>query len=138
VQYAALPWRAGASGDLEVLIITSRETRRWVVPKGWPIRGLPPEQSAAREAYEEAGVTGVASKRAIGDYAYAKRLSDGATTPVQVKLFPLKVFRVHDEWPEIGQREKCWASPEAAAEVVHEPELKKLIHRFAEAWREAC
>ena len=76
-QYAALPWRRGDDGALEVLLITSRESRRWVIPKGWPIKGLNSKKSAAREAFEEAGVLGAVGKKKLGDYHYDKRLRSG-------------------------------------------------------------
>ena len=75
-QYAALPWR-NAQG-FEILLITSRETRRWVIPKGWPMPGNSPAESAAQEAYEEAGIRGKIAVQAIGHYGYRKRLRGGA------------------------------------------------------------
>ena len=81
-QYAALAWRPCASGGIEVLLITSRETRRWVIPKGWPIKDLRPHQTAAREAWEEAGIEGRTGARKIGVFDYDKRLSSGALQPV--------------------------------------------------------
>ena len=76
-QFAALPWRLGAEGAVEVLLITSRETRRWVIPKGWPIKGRSSAKSAAREAFEEAGVVGKIGKAPIGVFAYDKALTNG-------------------------------------------------------------
>jgi 8-oxo-dGTP pyrophosphatase MutT (NUDIX family) len=120
-QYAALVWRPSASGGIEVLLITSRETRRWVVPKGWPIKGLRPHQTAASEAWEEAGVEGRTGARKIGVFDYDKRLSGGA----------LRVETEHDEWPEAGQRERIWLAPEEAADRVDEPGLSRLLAGFA-------
>jgi len=128
-QYAALPWRSGEAG-VEVMLITSRETRRWVIPKGWPIGGIGPAASAAQEAYEEAGVEGSIRKKSLGTYRYEKRLKDGTVRPVSVLVFPLKVKVEHAEWPERPQREVRWASVDEAAELVDEPKLKKLIARF--------
>ena len=128
-QYATLPWRRGADGSIKVLLITSRETRRWVIPKGWPMPNLTPAQAAAQEAYEEAGVFGQ-NDAPIGTYTYDKRLRDGALQAVEVVVFPLEVFVEQLAFPEQGQREKLWTTPEDAADKVDEPELKALIGAF--------
>jgi 8-oxo-dGTP pyrophosphatase MutT (NUDIX family) len=128
-QYAALPYRA-ADGGLEILLVTSRDTHRWVIPKGWPLKGEKPRLSAAREALEEAGVVGKIGKAAIGDYAYVKRLKNGAPLACEVEVFALKVIRQRKRWPEQGQRTAHWFALAEAAAVVHEPELQKLIKRF--------
>jgi 8-oxo-dGTP pyrophosphatase MutT (NUDIX family) len=130
-QYAALPWRRTAEGALEVLVITSRETRRWVIPKGWPIKGMKSPDSAAREAYEEAGVVGRVAKKAVGFYAYDKRLRSGRTQRVGVDVFALQVTEERDSWPEKGQRDKLWTTQAEAAALVDEPDLKRLLADFA-------
>ena len=130
-QYAALCWRRGASGGVEVLLITSRETRRWVIPKGWPIRTMKPGPSAAREAFEEAGVEGEVSKKPVGVYHYDKRLRSGRLQHVRVPVYALGVSRELDCWPEMAERERAWLAPAEAAERVEEPELRSLIRRFA-------
>ena len=129
-QYAALPWRRAADGGVEVLLITSRETRRWVIPKGWPIKGLKSPKSAAREAFEEAGVTGEAGKKKLGVYHYDKKLASGRIQHVRVNVYALKVEFEADAWPEKGQREKLWTSLADAAPRVDEPELQALIAGF--------
>jgi 8-oxo-dGTP pyrophosphatase MutT (NUDIX family) len=129
-QYAALPWRRDAAGRVEVLLITSRETRRWVIPKGWPIKGLTSPQSAAREAFEEAGVEGDAAKSKLGTYTYDKRLRSGRMQAVRVTVYALKVATERDTWPEKGQREKLWIPPAEAAQRVDEPDLRALIAAF--------
>jgi 8-oxo-dGTP pyrophosphatase MutT (NUDIX family) len=129
-QYAALPWRRREDGIVEILLITSRETRRWVIPKGWPIKGKKPSASAAQEAFEEAGVIGLPGK-AIGGYAYDKRLRSGRTQHVQVKVYPLEVQKLAEVWPERGQREHMWASPAEAASLVAEADLRVIIANFA-------
>jgi 8-oxo-dGTP pyrophosphatase MutT (NUDIX family) len=129
-QYAALPWRRRADGGLEVLLITSRETRRWVIPKGWPIKGLGSKKSAAREAFEEAGVTGDMGKRKLGEYHYDKRLRTGRVQHVRVTVYPLQVQVEAEAWPEQGQRDKLWTSVDEAAPLVIEPELRDLIRAF--------
>ncbi len=125
-QYAALPWRhSGAS--LEVLLISSRDTGRWVIPKGWPIKGLSPAESAAREAFEEAGLGGQISRKPIGSFTYDKRLGDGTVQACDVEVFSLEQMIQHTDWPEQGQRTLRWFSVPEAAEAVQEPDLKKII-----------
>lgn len=130
-QYAALPWRRGPDGTLEVLLITSRETRRWVIPKGWPIKGMKSPDSAAREAFEEAGVVGQVGKKAVGFYHYDKRLRSGRIQRVGVDVFPLLVTEEREAWPEKGQREKLWTTPDDAAARVDEPELQAVLAGFS-------
>ncbi|WP_165185813.1 NUDIX hydrolase [Caulobacter soli] len=131
-QVAALPWRAAAgSTELEILLVSSRETRRWVIPKGWQMKGKPDHQAAAQEAYEEAGLDGRIVDKPIGDYPYLKRLKSGAARPVTVDVYPLQVTGEHATWPEKGQRTLQWMSPVEAALAVQEPELRDLIARFA-------
>jgi len=129
-QYAALAWRGSGGSAVEILLITSRETRRWVIPKGWPIKGLKPHQAAAREAWEEAGVEGRLGARKIGSYEYEKRLSGGQLQPVRVAVYPLQVLLTHQEWPEAHQRERLWTSATDAASRVEEPGLKRLLAAF--------
>jgi 8-oxo-dGTP pyrophosphatase MutT (NUDIX family) len=127
VQYAALPYRRSADGTLEIMLVTSRETRRWVIPKGWPMKGRKPHASAAREAFEEAGLIGEISKRPIGSYGYEKRLKRGAVVPCVVEVFPLDVKTQRKRWPEKGERETRWFSPHEAAEAVEEAGLRGII-----------
>ena len=131
-QFAALPWRK-TDGVVEVLMITSRDTGRWVIPKGWPMKKLGPHRAAAQEAFEEAGVTGLPLRKSIGVYHYDKRLRTGRSQHVRVFVFPLAVAAEHDDWPEKGQRERRWISPGEAAALVDEPELRRLLARFSPA-----
>ena len=128
-QYAALPWRY-SGGVREVCLISSRETGRWVIPKGWPIKGLTPPQTAAREAYEEAGLGGMMSKKPLGEFEYGKRLDNGKVLPTRVEVFALEQMVQHPEWPEQGQRKLQWFSVPEAAEAVDEPELKVIIRKL--------
>ncbi len=132
-QYAALPWRRAADGALEVLLITSRETRRWVIPKGWPIKGMKPSGTAEREAFEEAGVIGKISGKSLGVFHYDKRLRTGRIQHVRVAVYALRVEREAEAWPEMGQREKRWSPLAEAAGLVGEDELRWLIDGFAPA-----
>jgi 8-oxo-dGTP pyrophosphatase MutT (NUDIX family) len=129
-QVAALPWR-GEGEALRVLLVSSRETRRWVIPKGWPMKDKTDFAAAAQEAYEEAGLDGVISEQAIGEYEYLKKLKSGAARLVKVDVFPIQVTGEHATWPEKGQRTLEWMTPVEAALAVQEPDLRDLIARFA-------
>jgi ADP-ribose pyrophosphatase YjhB (NUDIX family) len=129
-QFAALPWRRDDAGQVEVLLITSRETRRWVIPKGWPIKGMKSAKSAAQEAFEESGARGKVGKRPMGSYGYDKRLKNGRLQHVRVAVFPLQVDSEADTYPELGQREKLWLPLTEAARLVDEPELMVLLATF--------
>lgn len=129
-QYAALPWRRRADGAVEVLLITSRESRRWVIPKGWPMKDKAPGPCAAQEAFEEAGVIGQTRRKALGKYHYDKRLNSGRLQHVRVQVFALEVAEERDIWPEMTQRDRHWVSPAEASALVDEPELKTLLARF--------
>ncbi len=131
VQYGALPWRGGPQG-VEILLITSRETGRWVIPKGWPMKGRRPWKAAAREAFEEAGAAGKPASEAIGAYEYLKRLKSGDDLPCVVTVYPLRVSNMRDKWPEKRQRTREWFGFRDAAEQVQEPELRELILAFGE------
>jgi len=136
LQYGALPYRFTAAGSLEFLLVTSRQTRRWVIPKGWPIKGLKPAKSAAREAYEEAGVRGAVSAEPIGAFSYEKRLeASGAAVPCEVRVFSMIVKRQFETWPEAHQRESQWFAPAGALSAVKEETLAELIGSFAEKLR---
>jgi 8-oxo-dGTP pyrophosphatase MutT (NUDIX family) len=127
VQYGALPYRETAARGLEILLLTSRRTQRWIIPKGWPIKGLKQAETAAREAYEEAGVRGAIRRKPIGAYIYDKLLDEtGITVPCEVKLFALRVTRQEKHWPEQAQRETRWL-PAATAD---DEGLRTLIATF--------
>jgi len=130
VQYAALPYRRGSDSQVEVLLITSRDTRRWVIPKGWPKTGKAPHLSAAHEAFEEAGVAGIIDEIAIGSYLYDKRLEQGETVACEVHVFALEVTQEHEAWPEQAERDVVWVAPNDAAEMVYEPLLRELLRGF--------
>ena len=114
-------------GKLRILMVTSRDTGRWVLPKGWTMDGKKPWRAAEIEALEEAGVTGYISREAIGDYAYDKRLSDGTTLPCTVRVYPMIVDKVKRDWKERKQRKRHWFSASGAAEAVVEPGLARLL-----------
>jgi len=130
VQAAALCWRKGKKGK-EVLLITSRDTGRWIIPKGWPIEGLDGAGTAAQEAWEEAGVKpGKIKRQPLGLYHYVKRLSNGIPAPIEASVYPIEVARLADKFPECRERKRSWMSPEQAAMLVDEPELQDLLRAF--------
>ncbi len=128
-QYASLPYRLRADGTVEIMLVTSRDTGRWVLPKGWPIAGLPPYLSAAREAFEEAGLIGCNGEGAIGHYHYIKRGRRG-DRDVSVAVYPMAVKTQLEDWPEKSARKTKWFLPEAAASVVDEFDLAEMIRAF--------
>jgi 8-oxo-dGTP pyrophosphatase MutT (NUDIX family) len=131
LQYAALPFRRRANLHIEIMLITSRDTGRWLIPKGWPEPGLSPQDAAAREAQEEGGLVGRISDRAIGSFHYEKRLPDGSSVTCKVDVFVLEVEQQLRAWPERDERSRRWFAWEEAAEVVQEPELQTLIRSLA-------
>lgn len=112
------------------MLVTSRETRRWVIPKGNAPAGLSPHQAAAKEAEEEAGLLGAVCPTPLGSYRYRKRRRNGAQLMVDVEVFPLAVSRELDDWKERSERERRWFSLAEAAEAVEEPDLSALIRSF--------
>lgn len=127
-QFGALCWRK-QNDEVQVLLVTSRRTRRWIVPKGWPIDGEAPADAASTEAWEEAGAKGKVGNFCIGIYSYVKDVNN-SSLPVVVALFPLKVKTLVDDWPERKERKRKWFSLKKAAAQVEEPELKALIRNF--------
>ncbi len=128
-QYAALCYRLSGKDTNEVLLITSRDTGRWVIPKGWPMKGKSGAECALREAFEEAGVEGRLSPDPIGVYPYDKVLPD-RVTPCIVTVYPVEVSHLSKDFPEKGQRERRWFKAKKAAAKVDEPELRSLLNSF--------
>ena len=129
IQYAALPYRIEGR-QVRVLLITSRETRRWVIPKGWPVTGLKPQDAAAAEAAEEAGLIGTIAPTPLGSYRYLKRLKRNDAIAVQVIVFAFQVSEQVESWKEQDQRTLRWFGYRTAAMRVAEPSLKRLIRDF--------
>ena len=127
-QVGALPVR-GSPGSYQVLLITSRESGRWVIPKGWPMKGKKDHDAAAQEAFEEAGVSGKIHKRPLGAYTYEKRRDDGAD-PVRVMVYLLEVQAEKRRWPEREQRQRQWMAVDLAAHLVEEPGLADILGRL--------
>lgn len=132
LQVAALCTR-GAGADKRVLLVTSRDSGRWIIPKGWPIRGLASSQAAVQEAWEEAGVKdGTATPDPIGSYAYDKTMGSGLPVPVETLVYSVDVK--HDlatDFPEAGERQRRWVTPNEAANLVDEPQLKSILRATA-------
>ena len=128
-QVAALPWRRGPGG-VEILLITSRETRRWVTPKGGRMSGKTDAEAAAQEALEEAGVEGAISERPLGSFRYLKVLKRRASRWCTVDLYGLEVTLEHPDWQERDERERVWLTREEAATRATTPGLRPL-ERYA-------
>jgi len=132
-QYAALCYRRDpVSGNIAVLLVTSRESVRWIMPKGWPIRGKKPHQVAAIEAWEEAGVRGNIRKKPFGYFTYLKVLDNGQGVPCIVQVYLLEVDSMDEAFREKGQRVLEWVTCVEAARRVREPELRGLFLKLQE------
>ncbi len=129
-QFAALPV-AEVQGETKVMLVTSRETGRWVLPKGWAEKGLTGPELAAKEAFEEAGLAGEVATQPVGSYRYLKRLPKERVIDCKVDVFPMRVDRLLDDWPERGQRTREWFTLAQAAMAVEEGELVVLLLRLA-------
>ncbi len=125
-QVAALPLRRTKSGAVEILLVTSRTTGRWIVPKGWTSKRLKDCKAAAREARQEAGVKGKIEPKAIGTYRYVKA-ELGEAAPIDVAVYLLSVRKQVKRWPEKHQRRRAWFHVLDAARKIAEPELSSLI-----------
>jgi 8-oxo-dGTP pyrophosphatase MutT (NUDIX family) len=129
-QVAALCWR-GEPAHPEVLLITSLNTKRWILPKGWPMDGMTLAESAAREAFEEAGVEGRVSATPVGNYPYLKEKKDGGAMACSVDVFAMEITGQAADWLEKGTRELVWLPLEQAAAKVTEPGLRQILQDFA-------
>lgn len=127
-QFAALCYRI-KNDQLEVCMVTSRRSKRWILPKGWPMHKQTPAQAAATEAWEEAGVKGQAIDHCLGAYSYVKPLSDNPT-PVVVMVYPVAVDDVAKKWPEHKERKRKWVPLRKAAKKLQEPELRRIVATF--------
>ncbi|MFV0359625.1 NUDIX hydrolase [Tropicimonas sp.] len=126
-QYGALCYRM-MHGEPQVLLITSRTRRRWIIPKGWPMKDISSAETARTEAWEEGGVRGKVIDRCIGFFSYVKQGDgDGPDQPCMVSVFPLKVKSLAGRYPEHKQRKRKWFSPKQASKKVAEPELRTLL-----------
>ena len=129
-QLAVIPFTLHQGQPL-ILMVTSRETRRWIVPKGWREKKVTDRDQAGREAFEEAGVIGILSDKPIGSYRYDKRLKDGRVKALDVAVYSLEVTELLDDWPEMDERERRWMTPAQAAMAVQEGALAALLLSMA-------
>ncbi|EPE97098.1 NUDIX hydrolase [Rhizobium grahamii] len=130
-QCAALCFRYRDDGStIEILVITSRDSGRWIIPKGWPMEGKAPHEAAAIEAWEEAGVRGKVRKKPVGRYTYLKLLGDGEVVPRIVDVFQIEVKKKYETFEERGERVLAWVSPDEAARRVREVALKSMLVEF--------
>ena len=125
-QVGALCVRRRDNGSCQVLLITSRDTGRWIIPKGWRAKRLKDHEAAAREAEEEAGVSGKVKSKPIGNYTYPKSDDTGARS-LRVAVFLLQVRQERNRWPEQNQRRRAWFDVREAAKEVGESDLRTLI-----------
>ncbi|MGL5008812.1 MAG: NUDIX hydrolase [Paracoccaceae bacterium] len=130
-QVAALCWRRHRD-RIEVLLITSRDTGRWVLPKGWPMDGRSGPEAAAQEAWEEAGVEGQVAPEVLGLFGYDKVLSPDLSHPCMVSVYPLRVASLSRRFPERHERRRKWFTAEKAARKVAEGELRNLLNSLAD------
>lgn len=128
LQVAALCTRATPDGrGTQVLLVTSRGTGRWILPKGWPMAGRTLAEAAGQEAWEEAGVRGTLDPAPIGHFLADKVTDDGLSMPCRVEVFRLRVAEIRADFPEAGQRTRRWVAADTAADMVREPELRRLL-----------
>ncbi|MCJ8138988.1 NUDIX hydrolase [Falsirhodobacter halotolerans] len=134
-QVAALCWHEAGAG-IEILLISSRTTKRWILPKGWPKSGHDGAGTALEEAWEEAGIRADRAEPAlVGRYSYRKRLSGDVPVHTLVDVYAIHVTQLADRFPEAGQRDRRWFAPEQAAGLVDEPELAALLRRSPDLLR---
>ncbi len=133
-RFGAIPYRH-VDGEIVFLLITARRTGKWIFPKGGPMAGLTPAESAAEEAYEEAGVRGWVGAVPVGHYRTFKARTDkthpAGETPVLVEMYPLEVAEQFDDWPEKGERKRHWATLAEARRLLSDPGLVALAEKIA-------
>lgn len=132
VQFGALVYRIH-NGKAQVLLITTRRSQSWSIPKGWPMSGKTPADCAMREAWEEAGVKGTALEQPLGFYSYFKTIKTRGglmPVPVLVSVYPVALRKMAKTFPESGQRRQKWMRPKKAAAKVREPELARILRKF--------
>lgn len=129
-QVAAIPFRLGVDGNFEVMMVTSRTTKRFIVPKGWPMKGKSGRKAATIEAREEAGVLGKTLKEPAGSYSYWKRLETNFVR-VDVVVYLLEVSEELSNWQEAKSRQRAWLKPQDAALLIDEPDLSTLMANLA-------
>lgn len=130
LQVGAVPYRTSTDGKIEILLVTSRGTGRWIIPKGWPMIGKSLQEAAAIEAWEEAGVRGEPSGEELGRFAYHKERILLRPIPCEVVVFALPVHEELPDWPERRQRRRRWHSVKAASVAVRSKALAGLFRQL--------
>ncbi len=135
LQVGALPWRV-RQRTIEFLLVTSRQSRHWLIPKGWPMPGKSNREAALQEAFEEAGITGVGSAGPIGSYRFQKAMHDGSELPCLMSVYGMSDVHELDAWPEMEQRERLWVPQPEALEMIFDWSLARFlaelsVHRSA-------
>lgn len=128
-QFGALCWRRQGD-DVQVLLVTTRRRKRWIIPKGWPVDLATPAEAAATEAWEEAGAEGKVKPTCLGIFSYNKAIMDGDFLPCVVAVFPLRVKKLRESYPEKNERRRKWVSQKKASQMVDDPELSAIIAGF--------
>jgi len=128
-QFAALCYKV-RNDKVRFLLVTTRRTGRWIIPKGWPMEGKTPAHTAQQEAWEEAGVVGKSKDTCLGVFAYEKVREDEDDFSCIAMVYPVKVKRREAKYPEVGQRQAKWVGRKKAMQMVTEPELARIIRDF--------
>jgi 8-oxo-dGTP pyrophosphatase MutT (NUDIX family) len=126
IQYGALPYRLGDDGA-EVMLLTSRGTGRWVIPKGWPMVGKLPQAVASIESRQEAGIRGILGRQPIGSFSYYKTMACGEERLCECVVFLMLVTNEAPSWREMTERKRAWFPQDIAAELVRERALAVMI-----------
>ena len=120
-------------GKVRVLLMTSRDTGRWIIPKGTVNARSMPSKTAEKEAYEEAGVRGtITSSIPLGIYTYFKKLESGEVRAATVEVYLLRIKERLKKWPEKGERKLSWVTTKEAVGLVEEPGVVPLLRRLME------
>jgi len=127
-QSGVIPYRE-KKGVLQVLLVTSRKKGKWIIPKGVVEPYMTARESAAQEAYEEAGVFGEVWSEPVGSFEMDKW--DGVCS---VAVYPMHVEKIYENWMESGFRKRRWMSPEKALDKCGNKEMKKMIKLFLKAY----
>jgi 8-oxo-dGTP pyrophosphatase MutT (NUDIX family) len=135
IQSGALPWRLRKRRRAEVMLVTGRRSKRWMIPKGWPMFGKSLAESAAQEAFEEAGIKGKVNPKPIGRFRHVKQHVLLGDIEVEIQVHTMAVQRELDNWPERGERSRKWFELSEAAARVDSEELRTLIVEFGKRLR---
>ncbi len=130
IQFGALPYRMSASGEPEVMLLTSRGVGRWVIPKGWPMVGRKPRLVALTEARQEAGIKGIISRKPIGSFHYSKTMDAGEERLCECIVFLMLVTHEAPSWREQKERTRAWFPRDEAAALVNEGALSTMIRNL--------